>query len=215
MPEGSTSVTLLAEDGHPLRISRECAQRIGALRPMLQLSKGDTTFPVAAVKSTTLAKAVEYLEHHKEDVPTLSLHLGKKQKDAKSKHDDMGDDSDSGAEDEDGSEERSHVLAASNQSSSSSGSEDNDEFLNEEYLANVSPWDQKFMDTLDLPALIELTKAANYLNISPLLDLCCRTIARQMTGLKTEELRRKFNLPNDFTPEEEAKLAAEFAWIEE
>lgn len=36
-----------------------------------------------------------------------------------------------------------------------------------------------------------------------------------MSGLKSEELRKKFNLVNDFTKEEQEKLSNEFAWIGE
>jgi S-phase kinase-associated protein 1 len=60
-----------------------------------------------------------------------------------------------------------------------------------------------------------MTSAANFLAMEPLLDLCCKTIAGHMTGLSTEELRAKFGIVNDFTPEEEARMRAEFGWADE
>lgn len=189
----STKITLVTEDGQKVMIERQSAQQIGSLKSMLNTP--GTTFPVPAVKSTILNKVIEFLDQHVED-PVLSLKQSQASPDPE-------------VEDEDDPD----VSALSLESQTSSSSDD--EYVYEDYLANVTPWDQRFLDALDLPTLIELTKAANYLNIPNLLDLCCRTIAKQMTGLKAEELRKKFNLPNDFTPEEEAKMAAEFAWIEE
>jgi hypothetical protein len=186
----STKITLVTEDGQRVLLERKSAQQIGILKTML--NSPSNIFPVPAVKSTILTKVVEFLDQHADD-PIASP---PKQPTVSSDDDDEDDNAD-----------------VSTLTLDSPGSSD-DEYIYEDYLASVTPWDQRFLD-IDLPTLIELTKAANYLNVPILLDLCCRTIARQMTGLKAEELRKKFNLPNDFTPEEEAKMAAEFAWIEE
>ncbi|PJF17224.1 S-phase kinase-associated protein 1A [Paramicrosporidium saccamoebae] len=190
----SAKITLVTEDGQRVLLERKSAQQIGILKTMM--NSPNNIFPVPAVKSTILTKVIEFLDQHADDpVP-----LPSKQPIASR---DGDDDDDEGDDDAD-------VSTLTLDSSVSS----DDEYIYEDYLASVTPWDQRFLD-VDLPTLIELTKAANYLNVPVLLDLCCRTIARQMTGLKAEELRKKFNLPNDFTPEEEAKMAAEFAWIEE
>lgn len=237
-------ITLVAEDGQRVTMDGKCVQQVGILRAMAQIHRaspqaGSTaTFPLPAVKSTILSKIVEYLEAHKDDPPrprtrqpvkvTLKARPAPKNLNDTDEDDDDDDDDDNDActngNDGRGGERRNRTegqrptISPSSlhvKDNQSDGSSEDEDFLYEEYLTNVSPWDQRFMEALDLPALIETTKAVNYLNIPPLLDLCCRTIARQMTGLKTEELRKKFNLQNDLSPEEEAKLAAEFAWIEE
>lgn len=51
--------------------------------------------------------------------------------------------------------------------------------------------------------------------MTKLLDLTCQAIADHMKGLDVEGIRKKFNIENDFTPEEEAKIKEEFAWAEE
>ena len=65
----------------------------------------------------------------------------------------------------------------------------------------VKSWDAQFTD-VDQSTLFELILAANYLNIKPLLDLTCLTVANMIKGKTPEEIRRHFNIENDFTPEE-------------
>ena len=55
-------------------------------------------------------------------------------------------------------------------------------------------------------------KAANYLNIKSLLDLTCQTVADIIKGKTPEEIRKTFNIKNDFTPEEEEEVRRENQW---
>ncbi|GAY42871.1 hypothetical protein CUMW_070250 [Citrus unshiu] len=57
-----------------------------------------------------------------------------------------------------------------------------------------------------------LLKAANYLNIKSLLDLTCQTVADMIKGKTPEEIRKTFNIKNDFTPEEEEEVRRENQW---
>nr|GEX92369.1 SKP1-like protein 1A [Tanacetum cinerariifolium] len=54
--------------------------------------------------------------------------------------------------------------------------------------------------------------AANYLNIKSLLDLTCQTVADMIKGKTPEEIRKTFNIKNDFSPEEEEEVRRENAW---
>ena len=65
---------------------------------------------------------------------------------------------------------------------------------------------------VDQSTLFELILAANYLNIKPLLDLCCLTVANMIKGKTPEEIRKTFNIVNDFTPEEEEEVRREYPW---
>ncbi|KAG6820858.1 hypothetical protein H0H93_010685 [Arthromyces matolae] len=67
---------------------------------------------------------------------------------------------------------------------------------------DISEWDQKFI-TVDQEMLFEIILAANYLDIKPLLDVGCKTVANMIKGKTPEEIRKLFNIVNDFTPEEE------------
>ncbi|KAF3618396.1 E3 ubiquitin ligase complex SCF subunit sconC [Capsicum annuum] len=51
--------------------------------------------------------------------------------------------------------------------------------------------------------------AANYLNIKSLLNLTCQTVANMIKGKTPEEIRKTFNIKNDFTPEEEEEVTRE------
>jgi hypothetical protein len=55
-------------------------------------------------------------------------------------------------------------------------------------------------------------QAANYLNIKSLLDLTCMTVANMIKGKTPEEIRKTFNIKNDFTPEEEEEVRRENQW---
>lgn len=76
------------------------------------------------------------------------------------------------------------------------------------------PWFATFTDK-DQSIIFELILAANYLDIQPLLDLCCAKVASLIKGKTPEEIRRTFNIVNDFTPEEEAQLLEENKWCED
>merc|ERR1712072_495114 len=76
-------------------------------------------------------------------------------------------------------------------------------------------WDKKFAG-VDDDTLFSLILAANYLDIKQLLDLTCKTVADYIKACKTpQEIRRRFNIKNDFTPEEEEEVRKENAWCEE
>ena len=86
---------------------------------------------------------------------------------------------------------------------------------------DIGEWDQKFI-TVDQEMLFEIILAANYLDIKSLLyvlfysflsdhhaykypisDVGCKTVANMIKGKTPEEIRKLFNIVNDFTPEEE------------
>jgi S-phase kinase-associated protein 1 len=60
---------------------------------------------------------------------------------------------------------------------------------------NISDWDKKFMDT-EIEMLFLLVMAANYLDIKPLLDLGCKTLANMIKGHSPEEVKEKFRIPS-------------------
>ncbi|KAK9163612.1 hypothetical protein Syun_004514 [Stephania yunnanensis] len=73
-------------------------------------------------------------------------------------------------------------------------------------------WDVNFLSKLDNKTLFDLILAANYLDIKGLLDLTCQAVADLMKEMSVEEVRKLFNIENDFTPEEEEALRKENQW---
>ncbi|KAK6039143.1 Skp1 family, dimerization domain protein [Cooperia oncophora] len=82
---------------------------------------------------------------------------------------------------------------------------------NKTKTTEISDWDRQFFN-VDQGTVFELILAANYLDIRGLLDVACRTVANMINGKTPEEIRRTFNIKNDFTPEEEARIRKENAW---
>ena len=68
---------------------------------------------------------------------------------------------------------------------------------------------------VDKVILFEVMLAANYMDIKPLLELCCAGIARLIKGKSPEEIRTLFEITSEFTPEEEAQIREENKWCEE
>ncbi|KAK9678815.1 hypothetical protein RND81_11G234700 [Saponaria officinalis] len=98
---------------------------------------------------------------------------------------------------------KKHVESSStNKSSDQSAATDDDE---------LKSWDADFVK-VDQATLFDLILAANYLNIKSLLDLTCQTVADMIKGKTPEEIRKTFNIKNDFTPEEEEEVRRENQW---
>ncbi|PON93939.1 S-phase kinase-associated protein [Trema orientale] len=76
---------------------------------------------------------------------------------------------------------------------------------------DLKVWDADFVK-VDQATLFDLILAANYLNIKSLLDLTCQTVADMIKGKTPEEIRKTFNIKNDFTPEEEEEVRRENQW---
>ena len=63
--------------------------------------------------------------------------------------------------------------------------------------------------------LFEVILASNFFSIAELLDASCKTVSDLIKGKTPEELRKTFNIKNDFTPEEEEQVRRENEWCEE
>ena len=79
-------------------------------------------------------------------------------------------------------------------------------------ITNLSIWDESFLQ-LEQSTLMELILASDYLIIEPLKDMCCKVVASWIPGKSPEQLRKLFNIVNDFTPEEEEQICRENAWL--
>ena len=79
------------------------------------------------------------------------------------------------------------------------------------YQDCVEPWDYEFIN-VDLDLIFEIILAANYMDIKPLLELATSKIASIIKGKTPEEIRKTFNIQNDFTPEEEQQIRDENQW---
>ncbi|XP_042503378.1 SKP1-like protein 1A [Macadamia integrifolia] len=75
----------------------------------------------------------------------------------------------------------------------------------------IKDFDSEFIN-VDDKTLLGIILAANYLNIKDLLDLGCQKIADNIKEKSVEDVRKTFNIKNDFTPEEEKAIREENLW---
>lgn len=162
--KGPQTITLVSNDGVPITVERQVAERSMLIVNMLEdLGEGaGAEVPIPNVNESVLKKVIEWCEHHKGDPPATA-----------------DDDSDS-----------------------------------RKKTTDIEEWDQKFMQ-VDQEMLFEIILASNYLDIKPLLDVGCKTVANMIKGKSPEEIRKTFNITNDFTPEEEDQIRRENEWAED
>ncbi|RWS18102.1 S-phase kinase-associated protein 1-like protein [Leptotrombidium deliense] len=81
----------------------------------------------------------------------------------------------------------------------------------------IPPGEEDENKKVDQETLFELILilAVSYLDIKGLLDVTCKTVANMIKGKTPEEIRKTFNIKNDFTEEEEAQVRKENQWCEE
>lgn len=65
---------------------------------------------------------------------------------------------------------------------------------------------QDFFMNVDQYLVFDLILAANYLNIQSLLDQSCKHVASMIAGKTPQQIREHFNLEDDLSPEEKAKI---------
>ena len=78
----------------------------------------------------------------------------------------------------------------------------------------VDPWYADYIN-LEQEVLFELIMASNYLDIKPLLELSCAKVASLIKNKSIQEIRKFFNIENDFSPEEEQQIMEENKWAEQ
>lgn len=72
----------------------------------------------------------------------------------------------------------------------------------------VQEWYVDFI-AVKQPVLFELIRAANYMDIKPLLELGCASIASLIKGKKEDEVRELFQNEDEVTHEGEAHVCEE------
>ena len=83
----------------------------------------------------------------------------------------------------------------------------------EDYIID-SDFIKSYFDGIPQETLFSIILASNFLDLRSLLDRSCKQVANMIKGKSPEEIRKLFNIKNDFTPEEEEKIRKENEWAE-
>jgi len=85
----------------------------------------------------------------------------------------------------------------------------------EELPECVKQWDTKFFSaaTINNALLVKMLFAADYMEMPHLLRRASMEFAERAKGKSTEEIRKAFNIKNDFSAEEEDAIRKENGWL--
>ncbi|KAL3828860.1 hypothetical protein ACJIZ3_017662 [Penstemon smallii] len=78
--------------------------------------------------------------------------------------------------------------------------------------SETKTYEENFAEGFNYQKMFDLISVANYLEIKELIDLISQKIADRTKDMQQEEIRKIFNIKNDFTEEEEAAIRKEYAW---
>jgi len=76
----------------------------------------------------------------------------------------------------------------------------------------LDAWDNEFVTGFDDDGLLNVVNAANFLDIKPLVDICLAKIACMFKGKSIEDLRKEYQIEQEFTPELEEEIKKEYPW---
>ncbi|KAI0149767.1 E3 ubiquitin ligase SCF complex, Skp subunit [Hypoxylon sp. NC0597] len=188
----STYLTLQAEDGQCLTISREAAKKSQLFTDLMEdLAEEETELPIPIqADKETLEKVVQWcqiqVQHEDEEAKRTAKEANEE------------------ANDKD-------VVDAS--ASSTDSDPDGPYVTPADHAITVIPsWAKGFFAELSRDETFAVITAANFLDIPLLLEYSAKHIANNIKGMSTEQMREFFNIENDFSPEEEERIRRECEW---
>ncbi|KAJ1813191.1 hypothetical protein LPJ56_005246 [Coemansia sp. RSA 2599] len=78
---------------------------------------------------------------------------------------------------------------------------------------DIDEWDLQFMQ-VDQEMLFSILLASNFLEIKPLMDLGCKTVANMIRNKDAKQIRQMFNIADDPSEEENKKIEEANEWSE-
>ena len=74
-------------------------------------------------------------------------------------------------------------------------------------------WRKDFVN-VSMEMLIAMILAANFLDLPPMLDTCCKAVAEIVQGKTAAEVKAVFGIEGEYTDEEKEALLSEHPWLE-
>lgn len=91
--------------------------------------------------------------------------------------------------------------------------ESKNEQESEKAKKQLSNYNHQFCSSLENTSILtEVMLASNYLDIKPLLDVTCLTMAMAIKGKSPQEIKQILNVDNAFSAEEEEQIQKEYNW---
>ncbi|XP_044489396.1 SKP1-like protein 1B [Mangifera indica] len=200
-------IILRSSDGEPFEVDEAVALESQTIKHMIEDDCAGNGIPLPNVTSKILAKVIEYSKKHVESRLIEAANN-------KINHNNTAAEEDLKNRDAEVAKLVDPFLRGENQHVGSRLTEAANNKINHSNAAaeeDLKNWDAEFVK-VDQATLFDLILAANYLNIKGLLDLTCQTVADMIKGKTPEEIRKLFNIKNDFNPDEEEEVRRENQW---
>lgn len=212
------SVTLVSGDEAHFEVAVDVARMCGTVKSLLDdlgnnggndTNGNDTKnfVPLPNVSGPVLEKVIEYLQYH---------HAHPTPQDESAGDDETvpGDGAVQATTVASSSSSSSSAAAATQATQANVGAPEEDKPKKPKRSEELKGWDKDFISAVNYEMLFALLSASNYLEIKSLLDVCAKMVAFLVKDKDAEGIRKLFNLPPAFTPEQEAELRAEIEKIE-
>ncbi|XP_042455427.1 SKP1-like protein 1 [Zingiber officinale] len=186
------TIKLISGDGEMFEVEEAVAFQSNIIKSLADEDNADDCIPLPRVDSQILSKVLEFCRKHANS-PSVHTKFAAIPSELCPKHD-------------------GSAAGASSSESSSAHSETCRACY--DAVMKLVQWDLEFVK-VDLDLIHHLLKAANYLDIEDLMFMAVEGAANAIRGNNPEEIRKLFDLENDFTPEEEKEILKEYSWLDD
>uniref|UniRef100_A0AC34RT65 Skp1-related protein n=1 Tax=Panagrolaimus sp. JU765 TaxID=591449 RepID=A0AC34RT65_9BILA len=186
--------TLISSDGQEFKVSDKILQQSEVFNDLKQNCGSELKIPIPDIAGETLSKIVEFCRHYENDEPYIPPNRDIPIPDI-------------------AGETLSKIVEFCRHYENDEPYIPPNRDVDEINYPEPNSWEMKFL-YLPTELFEKIILGANYLNIQRLIDACCFRLGLMIQGRSVEEIRTVFDIPNDFSSDEEENMRREHIWYD-